>query len=137
MVFFSLVELERAVDASIGDYVWPPNVLISAKALVAPFYNSPSANLSRFEVPYQHIILTGVNICAWYETWLHARANGDDTLLQMAIKVMTDEIPYYPTREADRALLERYAQSASLGDPALVQNYYGLNCEAIEFLWKP
>ncbi|CAN0470905.1 unnamed protein product, partial [Phaeothamnion confervicola] len=123
-------QYSEAVRCTVPLFPWPRDRQFDADAFLA---SAKPEDASKFQGGYQYSLLANVNQCAWYETWMDARAQNDAKQEQAALFVIvyvipsySDYIPGYPAQLLDDAsttrLLIRVAQSAQLGDPALVQD---------------
>ena len=135
--YLSWSELGQAVAATIGDYEWPPNYRVTADLMLDYFSAGQSMEENRFEVDYENTLISGYHQCAWEQTWLDARAAGDDALEAKALDIMTNVVPNDISVTEMRDFLINMAQKAALGDPSLIIRDLELNCAGLPFVTPP
>ena len=123
-------------------FSWPATRTPSTANILAGFTDPQNAS---FEQGLAYSVLATQHTCAWYGEWLDGTAANDATRTDAALTVMTEVIPAYPTSilgfpsdvlppEAGQDAQQR-AERAALGDPAPIQEYYNVQCSAIQ--WAP
>lgn len=134
--FLNVDQYRVAVECSEVDFRWPEGKLPYTDNMVDA---NPQAEETRYQIGLEHISLGGMNMCAWYLTWLGARQGGNAAAQQEALDVMTNvipdfetQIPAYPNDGRDAGtirLLEEIAAKAALGDPTGIQRMVDGTCQ--------
>jgi hypothetical protein len=131
-------ELRRAIRMTFGEYDWPDEYTTTADAILEETYRYATDEQregSLSQVGMEHTLIGGWHQCAWYMAWLDAFQSGDSVAQAEALQVMTDILPGNPSLGDGGGVevLSGIAQSAALGDPALVQRHVSLTCADLPF----
>lgn len=124
-------ELRDTLPCVASLFQWPANMVPDDAMLERSIQKAPDGGEARYERGYEFGVVSGLNTCSWYITWIEARQAGDAELESEALAYMTDVIPHYSTQvpgfsstALDPSVTrwhEDVADKASLGDPTLVQ----------------
>ena len=122
-------ELAAELRATESRFYWPAGYDPDVEAMIAQ--NAAPEN-SRFQEGMAYTSLGIYNQCAWYQTWLDAEESGDEATQAEALRVMTDEVPYFPNHSPSPSpFLMKVADSAANGETDMVQQYVTVNCQGM------
>lgn len=128
----TLEQYRDAVREDTENYQWPPDYQPDPDKIA----NRGADSEALFEEGHHEMVLSILNECGWFLSWLDARERGDTKGVDQALDVMTNVIPLDREYISDpdgsaRRQREQLLSQAALGDPSLVQSFVTANCEPV------
>lgn len=127
-------EYELAVAQAVEESQWPDGYRVTPDTIVDTFTGGDPTGIGQMQVGLENTMVGMYNICAWHMAWLDAWQAEDSERQAEALDVMTNGFPERPgIDESTRDALGEIAESATLGDPSLVERDVSVNCDKLPF----